>query len=260
MIDWFPSRAVAVSLFGFSVHWYGLLYMVAFILAYVLLPRLKRAPSEDITADDWASILSFSVIGVLVGGRLGFVLFYEPAYFLAHPLEILMVWRGGMSSHGGFLGVVIAILAVCRKRGLDPFVVADRVSIPAAIGLSFGRVGNFINQELYGTVTTLPWGISIPGVEGLRHPVQIYAIIKDLFIALMCFLYFKRSDERHSGRTFALFLMLYGVLRFITEYFRDQPYASFSIGSVMFTRGQLLTIPIVLAGVILWWWMGRRAR
>ena len=156
-----------------------------------------------------------------------------------------------MSSHGGFIGVLIALLWTVRKHRWDLFVLADLITVPVAIGLALGRLGNFINQELYGPVTTLPWGIAIPGVEGLRHPTQIYAMIKDLFIASVCFWHLRYAQKK--GQTMALFLILYGLLRFLIEYVRIQEYGWIHIGFIALSRGQLLTIPIFLFGMGLLW-------
>lgn len=250
----FPSRTIALVVFGFPVHWYGLLYVVAFIIAWILLPSLQSYRRLSFSRDDWSSILSTAVIGVLLGGRFGYVLFYAPAYFVTHPAEIFAVWNGGMSSHGGFIGVGIALLVVARLRHIPLLTLLDVIVVPAAIGLACGRVGNFINQELYGIPTTLPWGIAIPGVGGIRHPTQIYAVIKDLFIAGVCFFHLRRSQDLLPGGTFALFLILYGILRFLLEFLRVQDYAGFSLNFIILSRGQLLTIPLILVGVgILVW-------
>lgn len=249
MIDFFPSRVIAVEILGFNVHWYGLLYFAGFVIAWVLLPRLQRERELSLSSDEWSRLISWIVVGVIVGGRLGYVLFYDPWYYLSNPLEIFAVWKGGMASHGGFIGVTLAMLWALRKNKHQIFAIADVLVIPVAIGLALGRVGNFINQELYGTVTTLPWGITIPSEETLRHPTQIYAVIKDLFIALVCYLHLKRRPFI-AGRTLALFLMLYGVLRFLVEFVRDQQ--GVYVWGVL-SEGQLLTIPVFIAGVILWW-------
>lgn len=260
MISFFPSRAVALELWGFAVHWYGLLYLAAFLVAWALLPRLQARRGLMLSADAWSALLSAGVLGVIVGGRLGFVLFYEPAYYLAHPLDVLKVWQGGMSSHGGFLGVAIALLVALRGRPLDDLLrLADVIAVPAAIGLMLGRLGNFINLELYGTVTALPWGMAIPGVEGLRHPTPIYAMIKDATIAAVCFLHLRFAPAR-SGETFAMFLTLYGVLRAVVEHFREQQYAGLAVGDWTVTRGQLLTLPIIAVGLALWVMVRRRGR
>ena len=251
VLQLFPSRAVAIDILGFGIHWYGLLYLAAFMLAWVLLPRLQRYRNLDLTSEEWADLLSWGVIGVVVGGRLGFVLFYEPSYFLDSPLRVFAVWEGGMSSHGGFLGVTLSLLWIVRKKGLPVLALADVIVVPVALGLMLGRLGNFINQELYGTVTSLPWGISIPGVEGLRHPTQLYAMLKDLVIAFACFAHLSLPGSTR-GRTAAIFLILYGVLRFLLEYLRIQEYPLLPL-PLFFSRGQLLTLPIVVVGVPLWW-------
>lgn len=247
MIDLFPSREVAFAIGGFPVHWYGLLYFFAFLAAWWLLPRLQRLRDLHLTGDDWSAMLSWAVAGVIIGGRLGYVLFYDPRYYLENPADIIAVWKGGMSSHGGFIGVTLALLWALRDRRDQLLRIADVIVVPVAIGLAFGRIGNYINQELYGTVTSLPWGIEVPGAEGLRHPTQIYAVCKNLFIAAACFLYLRRRPYR-AGRTLALFLMLYGVLRFLVEFVRQQP-AGFD-GPL--SEGQILTVPVLVAGVILW--------
>jgi len=255
MIELFPSRTVFVEIFGWGIHWYGILYFAGFVLGWWLLPRLARYRSIEFSADEWSRILSWAVVGVIVGGRLGYVIFYDPMHYLSNPLDILMVWKGGMSSHGGFIGVSLILYFALRRHRGKLLRIADIVVIPVAIGLALGRVGNYVNLELYGTVTTLPWGIEIPGVEGLRHPTQWYAVAKDLFIALACFLHLRKPNTL-PGRTCALFLILYGVLRFIVEYFRDNQDMLFTVGSLNFSRGQLLTLPVFLAGVLLWCWIG----
>lgn len=252
MLDLFPSRAVAVSVFGFGIHWYGILYVLAFLLAFMILPQIQRYRSLALSRDEWSGVLTAGILGVLLGGRLGFVLFYHPLYYFAHPLELFAVWRGGMSSHGGFLGVGLALLLVCRQMRIPLLALLDVAVVPAALGLALGRVGNFINQELYGSITTLPWGIAIPGVEGLRHPTQLYAVLKDLSIAAACFWHLRRTQARAPGGTFAVFLMLYGTLRFLLEYVRAQDISPLAIGGITLTIGQLYTLPILLVGCVLW--------
>lgn len=258
MVQFFPSRTVALAIGSFAVHWYGIMYLLAFLLTFFLVRILQKQRGLSLSGDEWSSLLTWGVIGVILGGRLGYVLFYEPAYFLQHPLEIPAIWRGGMSSHGGFIGVTALLFYAIRKRGLSFLAVADILVVPVAIGLSFGRIGNFINQELYGTVTTLPWGIAIPEVEGLRHPTQLYAVAKDVLIALLCCLYLYRSRPPVPGRGLALFFMLYGALRFLLEYLRVQAHGLTDLGVLTLSRGQLLTIPLFLAGIALWIWARRR--
>ncbi len=259
-----PSRAIALSVGPLAIHWYGVLYAVSFLIGMWVLPRLEKFRSLALTGDQRTNLYTALILGVVVGGRLGYVLFYEPAYFIAHPVQILAVWHGGMSSHGGLIGVVCALVVFCKRNSVSLLALADLIVVPSAIGLALGRLGNLINLELYGTVTALPWGIHIPGVEGLRHPTQIYAMIKDLFIAWVCFMHMRATAQSSAqssklkaqsfpiGRTTALFLILYGILRFVVEYFRDQPYGHVTIGFLNFSRGQLLTIPVFVAGVCLW--------
>lgn len=261
MISLFPSRTVAIDLFGFAVHWYGIMYLCGFLLGYYLVVRLQKYRDITLSREEWANILSWCIIGVLVGGRLGYVLLYEPAYFLSNPIEILAVWKGGMASHGGFIGVSAALLFVLHRRGYPILKIADIVVIPVAIGLALGRVGNFINQELYGTITDVPWAMRFAGADGLRHPTQLYAIGKNLLIASACYWYLTHTTISYKrGRACALFLMLYGCLRYIVEYFREQEYYLLDIGFMELSRGQLLSLPIVIAGILLWWYSGHRAK
>lgn len=250
-MEFFPSRTIAVELFGFGIHWYGLMYATAFVLAWFLLPKLQRYRGLSMTKGEWENVLAGAILGVIIGGRLGFVLFYEPVYFLENPLKIFAVWEGGMASHGGFIGVTIALLFTLRHRLRDLLRIADVVVIAAALGLMIGRFGNFINQELYGIPTSLPWGISIPGVEGLRHPTPIYSMIQNGLIALLCFLHL-RTYQDAPGRTTALFLMLYSIGRFTVEFYRVQDHGFTSFFGFALSRGQLLTIPVFLIGIALW--------
>ncbi len=255
MFSLFPSRAIALQIGTFSVHWYGIMYLLGFISALVLLPYLQKYRKLYLSRDEWLSLLSWTVIGVIVGGRLGYVFFYEPAYFAQYPLKIFAVWDGGMSFHGGFLGVVAVLFFVCWKNGYGYARMADTVVVPVLLGLALGRIGNFINLELYGSVTTLPWGIAIPGVEGLRHPTQIYEMLENLVSALICYLYLRYRKPVIPGRTFALFMVLYSIGRFLVEYLRVQQYPLTNLGIVTLTRGQLLTVPVFLMGVLLWIWL-----
>lgn len=260
MVTFFPSRAVAISLFGFDIHWYGIFYIVAFLLVWLLLPLLKKHRGFALTADDRSGILTAGILGVLLGGRLGYVLFYHPAYYASHPLEILTVWRGGMSSHGGFVGAGIALAIIARRRQLALPPLLDLIAVPAAMGLALGRIGNFVNQELYGTVTTLPWGMAFPGAEGLRHPVQLYAVVANLCIAGCCFWHLRRSRMEPPGGTIALFLILYGVLRFLLEFVREPDSPLVSLGFTSLTRGQLYSVPLLALGIVLWLLRGREMR
>ena len=244
MLRFFPTRQVAIEIFGFSVHWYGLLYLLAFLLAYNLVLRLQRYRSLQLTKDDVSALLSWAIIGVIVGGRMGYVLFYEFAYFSKNLTEVFAVWNGGMSSHGGFIGVALALGFAIHKRSIPLLPFLDVITVPIALGLACGRIGNFVNWELYGTVTDVPWAMAIPGVEGLRHPTFFYAFAKNLFIAAVCYRFLRKTPVK-PGQTFSVFLLMYGMLRFIVEYYRAQTYALTDLGFMELTRGQLLSLPII---------------
>lgn len=246
-----------MELFGFSIHWYGLFYLAAFLLATVLVERLQHWRNLSLSRDEWLGVISSAVIGVLVGGRLGFVFLYEPAYFVSHPLKIFAVWEGGMASHGGFLGVVVCLWIHAVRHRIPKTALADMAAVPAAVGLALGRIGNFVNQELYGTVTALPWGISIPGVAGLRHPLPLYDAAICLCIAALCYAHLRTTKS--SGTTLGLFFTLYALMRFFLEFIREQQYSVVHLGFLTLTRGQLLTLPIFLAGVTMMIVLQKRA-
>ncbi len=251
-MHFFPSREVALSIGPLAIHWYGIMYLLGFVIGIFLLPRLQRYRGLALTQKQQESLVMFIAIGVIVGGRLGEVLLWDSSYYVSHPLKIIAVWEGGMSAHGGFLGVTILLLWFCYREKISLWRLADVIVIPVAIGLALGRVGNFINQELYGTVTTLPWGMHFDGVEGLRHPVQLYAVAKDLFIASVCAWFLTHSEGKNPGINAGIFLVLYGILRFLLEYVRDQTgYPPYHIGSIVITQGQALTIPIFVAGIVI---------
>ncbi len=254
MIGLFPSRAIALSVGPVDIHWYGIMYLLAFLLGMLMLPRLLRYRTLDLSDTARESLLVAVFFGVLLGGRLGFVLFYGGMEYVRHPLEIFAVWQGGMSSHGGFIGVTLALLLFARRHSVPFLALADALVVPIAIGLAFGRIGNLINGELYGTVTMLPWGMRFSGVEGLRHPTQVYECVTNVFVAAVCWLHLRMTSSRRgrSGRTTALFLSLYALFRLLIEFFRDQQYGYAEIGGFLLSRGQLLTLPLLLVGIGLW--------
>ncbi len=254
-IAFFPSREIALTIGALKIHWYGLMYVAAFLVGSKILERTLRHRGIVFSPSMLDNFLVTVILGVLLGGRLGYVLFYDPVYFAAHPLEIFAVWKGGMASHGGFIGVTIALIVWTKRNSIDLWKIADVLVIPVAVGLAFGRIGNFINQELYGTVTSLPWGMHFPGAEGIRHPVQLYAALKDIILASLLYLHLVRTSALHgtypAGVTASLFLIGYGFLRFFVEILREQPLGFTTIAGLELSRGQLLTIPIILIGCIL---------
>jgi phosphatidylglycerol:prolipoprotein diacylglycerol transferase len=257
---------VALQLGPLAIHWYGLTYLAAFGL-FVLLgnARLKHEPFASVhTPQPWArrdveDILFLGVLGVVLGGRIGYCLFYKPAYYLSHPLEIFAVWQGGMSFHGGLLGVIVAMVWYARSRQRPFLQVMDFVAPCVPTGLAAGRVGNFINGELWGRVAdpSLPWAMVFRGAGDLpRHPSQIYQfLLEGLLLFALLWLYARKP--RAQGQVAAAFVFGYGVFRFIAEFFRE-PDAYLGLLSLGMSMGQWLCVPMILGGAGLWWWFGRR--
>jgi len=241
---------VAVSLGPLAVRWYGLMYLAGFV-AFLWLGRRRAAsqPWHGMTAQDLDDLLFYGVLGVIAGGRLGQVLFYEPSYYAAHPLEILAVWKGGMSFHGGFLGVLAAMALFARKRGRSFFEVTDFIAPLVPLGLGAGRIGNFINGELWGRIASpeLPWAMVFPQVDmAPRHPSQLYqAGLEGL--ALFVLLWWFSRRQRPVGQVSGLFLVGYGAFRFAAEYFREPDAGIFGL-SYMVSMGQWLSLPMIVVG------------
>lgn len=246
---------VAFSIGPLSVHWYGLMYLVAFV-QFLALGRL-RIRQPHITAAGWKKedlddMLFYGVLGVVLGGRLGEVLFYNPAYYFSHPLEILAVWKGGMSFHGGFLGVMIAMWLWGRKRGRSLFEVLDFIAPMVPLGYAAGRIGNFINAELPGRVAdaSLPWAMVWPNVDNLpRHPSPIYQALVD-GVLLFAVLWLFASRPRPTMAVSGVFALGYGCARFFTEYFRTPDY-EVAFAGMTISAGQMLSLPMIALGIVL---------
>lgn len=242
---------VALSIGPLSVHWYGLMYLVAFAQFIVLGRRRIRLQGGPLTAEQLDDLLFYGVLGVILGGRLGQVLFYEPAYYFSHPLEIAAVWKGGMSFHGGFLGVLLAMAWWTHRHRIKWLTVTDFIAPLVPLGLAAGRLGNFINGELWGRVAdaSLPWAMVFPQAGDLlpRHPSQLYHIGLE-GLALFAILWAFTSKARPRGAPSGLFLIGYGVFRFITEYFREPDHGIFG-QSYTISMGQWLSLPMILIGI-----------
>ncbi|MDH4053232.1 MAG: prolipoprotein diacylglyceryl transferase [Rubrivivax sp.] len=256
---------VALSLGPVQIHWYGLTYLVAFGLFLFLASR--RAAMPQFAAVGWTKrdvedLLFWGVLGVVVGGRLGYAFFYKPGYYLSHPLEILMVWQGGMSFHGGLLGAIVAMALFARKLGRPFLQVTDLVAPCVPTGLASGRIGNFINGELWGRAAdpSLPWAMVFPqsGSDVPRHPSQLYQFgLEGLLLFVLLWWYARRG--RPMGQVSAAFLVGYGVLRFVAEYFRE-PDSFLGLLALDMSMGQWLCVPMIGAGIAMWLWAGRRAQ
>ena len=242
---------VAIQIGPLAVRWYGLMYLAGFV-AFLWLGKRRAAaqPWHGMRALDIDDLLFFGVLGVVLGGRLGQVLFYEPGYYLAHPLEILAVWKGGMAFHGGFLGVLVAMALWARRSGKTFFQVTDFIAPLVPLGLMAGRIGNFINGELWGRVAdaTLPWAMVFPQVDALpRHPSPLYqAAGEGLLLFVMLWLFSAR--RRALGQVSGMFLIGYGALRFAAEWFREPDHGIFGLSYVI-SMGQWLSLPMILVGL-----------
>ncbi len=258
---------VALQLGPLAIHWYGLTYLAAFGLFFFLATlRLRHQPYASITGPGaWArrdieDILFLGVMGVVIGGRLGYCLFYKPAYYAAHPLEIFYVWQGGMSFHGGMLGVFVSQLWFAHSRKRPWLQVMDFIAPCVPTGLAAGRVGNFINGELWGRLSSpdLPWGMVFKnsGSTLPRHPSQVYQfLLEGLLLFVLLWLYARKP--RMMGQVSGAFLLGYGVFRFIAEFFRE-PDDYLGLLTLGMSMGQWLCVPMIVAGVWLWVWASKR--
>ncbi len=279
----------SIPLFGmeFALRWYALAYILGIVLAWrisvaaVKRPALWRdgAPMTPIQIED---LVTWLIIGIIAGGRLGFVIFYQPAYYLRNPAEIPMIWQGGMSFHGGFLGVVVAALIWTARHKVPRLSAADTIALGVPVGLMLGRIANFINNELWGRPTDAPQGVVFPGpsaqdcgqIAGLcaRHPSQLYEAGLEgvILLSLMLYLAFQRGALKVPGQITGVFLAGYGIARFIVEYFRqaDDQFISTTnpmghvirLGEFGLSMGQLLSLPMLAAGLALIAYARRRAK
>ncbi|MFN3449771.1 MAG: prolipoprotein diacylglyceryl transferase [Roseococcus sp.] len=247
---------VAVQIGPFGIRWYALAYIAGIVIGWRLARRLVEAAPAAGTARQMDDFVTWATLGIILGGRLGYVLFYRPGHYLQHPLEALMLWQGGMAFHGGALGVIIAALWFCRREGLAPLAFGDRVAVVAPIGLFFGRLANFINGELWGRQTDLPWAMVFPAdpAQLPRHPSQLYqAGLEGLALfAVMLLLWSRPANRARAGLLTGALIAGYGVARSIGELFRQpDAHLGFLLGGA--TMGQLLSLPMIAVGAVLIW-------
>ena len=233
------------------------MYLIAFVSAYFILPIQAAIKRVAVTSEEISDLISYVAFGVILGGRLGYTLFYAPAFYFAHPLKIFSVWEGGMSFHGGLLGVIIAGFLFCKKRRRSFYELADISMISVAIGLGLGRIGNFINGELFGRQTDLPWCMVFPmGGPACRHPSQLYqAILEGVFISAI--LWFLSKKDLAKGTLFWAFIFFYGLFRLLVEFVRE-PDAHLGFFFGFFSMGQLLSLPMLLTGGMMMWRLNQR--
>jgi len=260
----FPALdPVAIAFGPFAIRWYALAYIVALLIGWRYCLALAHRAPQLVRRADVDDFLVWATLGVILGGRVGYVLFYKPGYYIEHPLEALFLWHGGMSFHGGALGVTTAIWLFTRSRAISMLAFGDIICEAIPIGLFFGRIANFINGELWGRVTDVPWAMVFPGAGSLpRHPSQLYeATCEGILLFLLLFAAERMGTRRHPGVVAGLFLTGYAVARMSGELFR-QPDVQlgflFRIGDFGVTMGQLLSIPLLVGGIALILWAKRR--
>ncbi|HRO61371.1 MAG TPA: prolipoprotein diacylglyceryl transferase [Burkholderiaceae bacterium] len=250
---------IAFSIGPLAVRWYGLMYLVAFLALFLLGRARIRANAPSVPPGfgvrELEDLVFWGALGVVLGGRLGYVLFYKPGYYLSHPLELLAVWQGGMSFHGGLLGVIVAMALFARRRGWRFAQISDFVAPLVPLGLAAGRLGNFINGELWGRASGVPWAMVFPQADALpRHPSQLYQFAGEGLL-LFVFLWWYSSRRRPVGAVSAMFLIGYGVLRFAAEFARE-PDAFLGLLGFGLTMGQWLCLPMIAIGI----WMLHASR
>jgi len=255
MLHWPQIDPVAVHLGPLAIHWYGLMYVLGFLAIYHLAKRQMMARGEwqtQVNAEHFEGLFSWLILGVVIGGRLAYIIFYNGAYYLEHPIQVFYVWQGGMSFHGGMIGPVVAGWWYCKRHKLPFLLLADRIFTVAPLGLALGRLGNFINGELWGRVTDVPWGMVFPhaGPEP-RHPSQLYELTLE-GLALFALLWLTRKRDWPDGARVALFLCGYALARIFCEQFRQPDVQlGFLFGPV--TMGMLLSFAMLLVGSF---WLG----
>lgn len=245
-----PRTALTIG--PIKIYWYGIMYLLGFALAWILAKVKSRQLKLNWTTEQISDLIFYAAIGVILGGRIGYTLFYALPDFLANPLFIFKIWNGGMSFHGGTLGVVVAMFFFARKMHLPFLTISDFLVPLIPLGLALGRIGNFINAELPGRVTSMPWGMIFPNAGDLpRHPSQLYEASLE-GIVLFLILWFYTTKPRPRGTASALFLIGYGVFRIACEFFREPDVQLGFIAFHWLTMGQLLSLPMIIIGIIMW--------
>ena len=246
---------VALDLGFFQLRWYSLAYLAGIILGWWYLLKLIERPGAPMAKRHADDMVFYATLGIILGGRLGYVLFYKPGYYFENPLEILQIWDGGMSFHGGVIGTSLAILYMARKQGLQWLRIHDYVACCVPFGLFFGRLANFVNGELWGRPTDAPWGMIFPtGGEIARHPSQIYEAGLEglLLFAILWFLFWKTEARYQPGKLVGTFILGYGISRFLVEYARSpDDHLLWLAEQTGLSMGQWLTLPMILGGIYL---------
>ena len=244
MVFYHNIDPVLLRIAGFEIRYYGLIIVLSLILAYFMLPYLAKKKKLNLSKEKIENLLFYTALAGLIGARLFIVFIYHPSYYLSNPLEIFKIWKGGVSFHGALLFSIIAVYFFCKKHKLKFLEIMDLLIIPTALGFALGRIGNFLNGELYGRITSVPWAVKFSTVEGFRHPSQLYESAKNFLIFFT--LLFLNKKKHKPGFLLAIFLIMYSVLRFLIEFVREpEIYIGF------LTMGQFLNILMFIAGIYL---------
>ncbi len=248
---------VLLSLGPFQIRYYGLFYVIGFLAAYFIVNYLARKKELPLSKDDVADFIIYTILGTVLGARLFYILFYNLPFYIENPFELIAIWHGGLSFHGGFIGAALAGFYFCKKKRIHFYDLADIMVIPVALGLALGRIGNFINGELYGRITDVSWAVKFPDAEGFRHPSQIYESIKNLMIFFT--LWSLKDKKLPKGFIFWLFITMYSALRFIVEFFREPDLQlGFILGPL--TMGQVLSIIMFVVGAFFIYKVSKNAK
>ncbi len=243
---------VAFQVFSLEIRWYSLAYIIGITLGWIYCK--KKLIKDNYILSIFDDFITYLIIGVILGGRLGYVLFYNLKYYLENPFEILMVWNGGMSFHGGLIGVILASQLFSSKHKVNPFVLLDLIALSAPIGIFFGRIANFINSELYGRATDLPWSVQFILIDNTkRHPSQLYeALLEGIILFFLLRYFFKKNYLKNPGKISSLFLIFYSLFRFFIEFFRSpDPQLGYLILNL--TLGQIISILFLMTGMLLFY-------
>ena len=244
---------VILSMGIFDIRWYSLAYIAGFIIGSIIIKYLNKKLLNILSNKQIDSFFIWSILGVIIGGRAGYVLFYQTSYLFTNPIYILKIWTGGMSFHGGLIGIIISMYLFCKKNNIQFFYLSDLVSIVAPIGLFFGRIANFINNELYGKITNFPFAMIYPEIDlQPRHPSQLYeAFLEGIILFVILLTYFnKTKSDPTIGKISGLFLILYATFRILIEFLRE-PDSHIGLIFNFASMGQILSIPLIIMGVIL---------
>ena len=241
---------VAFQIYTLEIRWYSLAYIVGILMGWFYCKRIIK--NNETIFNLFDDFITYLVVGIILGGRFGYIIFYDLIYYIKNPLEVFMIWNGGMSFHGGLIGIIIASVFFSKKNKQNKFIFLDLVSVAAPIGIFFGRIANFINSELYGTVASVPWSVKFLKIDNLnRHPSQLYeAFLEGIVLFLILKYFINKNYLKKPGKMSSLFLIFYSIFRFISEFFRS-PDVHIGYLLLNLTMGQILSIIFLISGLIL---------